>query len=64
MGILSMRPSEAVIATLFGEERAMDVADAREYVWNQNANDDPLHAPAEATSFVSLDRQHFRTLFL
>jgi len=42
----------------------MVVASAREYVWNQNANVDPLHTPAEAASFVSLDGQYFRTLLL
>ena len=35
--------SLAVIASLFGEERAMDVANATEYVWNHNPDDDPFH---------------------
>ena len=33
----------AVVASLFGNKHAMDVANAAEYVWNQNADDDPFH---------------------
>jgi len=33
----------AVIASLFGDKNAMDVANAAEYVWNQNPDDDPFH---------------------
>jgi hypothetical protein len=33
----------AVIDSLFGDKNAMDIADAAEYVWNQNADDDPFH---------------------
>ena len=33
----------AVIASLFGDNKAMDVANAAEYVWNRNADDDPFH---------------------
>jgi len=35
--------SLAVIASLFGEEKAMDIAIGTEYVWNQNPDDDPFH---------------------
>ena len=38
-----MDMSLAVIASLFGGEKAMEVANATEYVWNQNPNDDPFH---------------------
>ena len=34
----------AVIASIFGEDRATDVADAAEYIWNRNPDDDPFHS--------------------
>ncbi len=33
----------AVVASLFGDKNAMDVANAAEYVWNRNPDDDPFH---------------------
>jgi putative intracellular protease/amidase len=33
----------AVIAKLFGENRAADIANGAEYVWNKDPNDDPFH---------------------
>ena len=36
--------SLAVIASLFGEEKATEIAKVTEYVWNKNPNDDPFHA--------------------
>jgi transcriptional regulator GlxA family with amidase domain len=38
-----MDMSLAVIASLFGEKKATEVAKVTEYVWNRNANDDPFH---------------------
>jgi transcriptional regulator GlxA family with amidase domain len=38
-----MDMSLAVIASLYGEERAVDVARAAEYVWNRNPDKDPFH---------------------
>ncbi|MCP4626948.1 MAG: DJ-1/PfpI family protein [bacterium] len=35
--------SLAVIAVLFGENKAEDVANYTEYVWNRNADEDPFH---------------------
>jgi transcriptional regulator GlxA family with amidase domain len=34
----------AVIASIFGERRATDVANTAEYVWNRNPDNDPFHA--------------------
>ena len=33
----------AVIASLFGEKRALDLANGAEYIWNKDPNDDPFH---------------------
>jgi putative intracellular protease/amidase len=33
----------AAIASLFGKDKAMEVANLAEYVWNQNPEDDPFH---------------------
>jgi transcriptional regulator GlxA family with amidase domain len=38
-----MDMSLAVIASLFGDKKAIEVANVTEYVWNQNPNDDPFH---------------------
>ena len=38
-----MDMSLAVIASLFGEKRANDIAIAAEYVWNRDFEDDPFH---------------------
>ncbi|RJQ69978.1 MAG: DJ-1/PfpI family protein [Desulfobacteraceae bacterium] len=38
-----MDMSLAVIASLFGKNKALDVAKVTEYVWNQNPDDDPFH---------------------
>ena len=35
--------SLAVIAALFGENKAVEVANYTEYVWNRNADEDPFH---------------------
>jgi len=35
--------SLAVIASLFGENTAMDIANVTEYVWSQNPDNDPFH---------------------
>ncbi|CAB1062253.1 Intracellular protease [Olavius sp. associated proteobacterium Delta 1] len=35
--------SLAVIASLYGENKAMDIANVTEYVWNQNPAEDPFH---------------------
>ena len=35
--------SLAVIASLFGEKKAMEIANYTEYVWNQNPDEDPFH---------------------
>jgi len=37
-----MDMSLAVIASLFGKSKAMDIANVTEYVWSQNPNDDPF----------------------
>ncbi len=33
----------AVIASLYGEKKAMDIANYTEYVWNKNPEEDPFH---------------------
>jgi transcriptional regulator GlxA family with amidase domain len=33
----------AVVASLCGDEKAVDIANAAEYVWNRNPDDDPFH---------------------
>ena len=33
----------AVIARLYGEEKAMEIANYTEYVWNKDPDDDPFH---------------------
>ena len=33
----------AVIASLFGEDKAVEIANYTEYVWNKNPDDDPFH---------------------
>jgi hypothetical protein len=33
----------AVIAKLFGEKKAEDIARGAEYVWNKDPNNDPFH---------------------
>jgi transcriptional regulator GlxA family with amidase domain len=38
-----MDMSLAVIASLFGKSKAMDIANVTEYVWSQNPNDDPFY---------------------
>ncbi|MBW1849415.1 MAG: hypothetical protein JRJ27_20335 [Deltaproteobacteria bacterium] len=38
-----MDMSLAVIASLFGENKAMDIANTAEYVWSQNPDNDPFH---------------------
>ena len=38
-----MDMSLAVIATLFGEKKATDIANVTEYVWNKNPDEDPFH---------------------
>ena len=35
--------SLAVIAALYGEEKAMEIANYTEYVWNKNPNEDPFN---------------------
>jgi transcriptional regulator GlxA family with amidase domain len=35
--------SLAVIAALYGEEKAMEIANYAEYVWNKNPDEDPFH---------------------
>ena len=35
--------SLAVIASLFGEKKAEEIANYTEYVWNQNPDEDPFH---------------------
>jgi len=35
--------SLAVIASLFGEKKANDIANVTEYVWNKNSHEDPFH---------------------
>jgi hypothetical protein len=38
-----MDMSLAVIASLFGKDTALDIADGAEYLWNQDPNNDPFH---------------------
>ena len=38
-----MDMSLAVIASLFGEDTAMEIANYTEYVWNKNPDEDPFH---------------------
>lgn len=38
-----MDMSLAVIASLFGEDKAMEIANYTEYVWNKNPDEDPFH---------------------
>ena len=38
-----MDMSLAVIASLYGKEKALDIANNAEYVWNQDPDDDPFH---------------------
>ena len=38
-----MDMSLAVIASLFGEDKAMEIADYTEYVWNKDPDEDPFH---------------------
>jgi transcriptional regulator GlxA family with amidase domain len=33
----------AVIAALFGEDKAVEIANYTEYVWNKNPDEDPFH---------------------
>jgi transcriptional regulator GlxA family with amidase domain len=35
--------SLAVIASLYGKEKALEIANYTEYVWNQKPNEDPFH---------------------
>ena len=35
--------SLAVIARLFGEDKANEIANYTEYVWNKNPDEDPFH---------------------
>jgi len=35
--------SLAVIASLYGEKKAMDIANYTEYVWNKNPDEDPFN---------------------
>lgn len=35
--------SLAVIASLFGSNKAMEIANTTEYVWNQDSEEDPFH---------------------
>lgn len=35
--------SLAVIASLYGEDKAMEIANYTEYVWNKNPDEDPFH---------------------
>jgi transcriptional regulator GlxA family with amidase domain len=35
--------SLAVIESLFGKKKALDIANYTEYVWNQDPNEDPFH---------------------
>ena len=35
--------SLAVIASLFGQKKAMEIANYTEYIWNQNPAEDPFH---------------------
>jgi transcriptional regulator GlxA family with amidase domain len=45
-----MDMSLAVVASLFGEKKATEVAKVTEYVWNRNPNDDPFHECLETIS--------------
>ena len=38
-----MDMSLAVIASLFGEDKAMEIANYTEYVWNKDPDEDPFH---------------------
>ena len=38
-----MDMSLAVIASLFGEDKAIEIANYTEYVWNKNPDEDPFH---------------------
>jgi len=38
-----MDMSLAVIASLYGKEKALDIANGAEYIWNQDPDDDPFH---------------------
>ena len=38
-----MDMSLAAIASLFGEEKAREIAIGAEYVWHQDPDDDPFH---------------------
>jgi transcriptional regulator GlxA family with amidase domain len=38
-----MDMSLAVIARLFGEDKATEIANYTEYVWNQDPDEDPFH---------------------
>ena len=38
-----MDMSLAVIASLFGENKAQEIANYTEYVWNRNSDQDPFH---------------------
>lgn len=33
----------AAIASLFGKDKAMEIANLAEYIWNQSPKDDPFH---------------------
>lgn len=38
-----MDMSLAVIASLYGKEKALDIANGAEYIWHQDPDDDPFH---------------------